>query len=88
MSRGPKPEQCLPTPNTLVASGPNKYFNGIDCPEKGQAYGTKTKQAISELVFNKEVILQTRGKDKYRRTIADVLLPDGTNVNQQLVKQG
>jgi endonuclease YncB( thermonuclease family) len=29
----------------------------------------------------------THGKDKYRRTIADVLL-DGTNANHTLVKEG
>jgi len=63
-------------------------LNGIDCPEKGQAYGKKAKQAASELVFGKEVTLQTCGKDKYGRTIADVLLPDGTNVNHTLVKEG
>ena len=63
-------------------------LNGIDCPEKGQAYGKKAKQATSALVFGKEVTLQTHGKDKYGRTIADVLLPDGTNVNQMLVKDG
>ena len=63
-------------------------FYGIDCPEKGQAYGNKAKQATSALVFGKEVTLQTHGKDKYKRTLADVLLPDGTNVNQQLVKDG
>ena len=63
-------------------------LHGIDCPEKGQAYGTKAKQATSELVFGKAVNLHTHGKDKYGRTIADVLLPDGTNVNQQLVKDG
>ena len=63
-------------------------LNGIDCPEKGQAYGAKAKQAASELVFGKEVTLKTHGKDKYGRTIADVLLPDGTNVNQRLVKEG
>ena len=28
------------------------------------------------------------GLDKYGRTLADVILPDGTNVNQELVKQG
>ena len=28
------------------------------------------------------------GLDKYGRTIADVLLPDGTNVNRELVKEG
>src|SRR5215470_15211663 len=32
-------------------------LNGIDCPEKGQAYGHKAKQAASELVFGKEVTL-------------------------------
>jgi len=63
-------------------------LNGIDCPEKGQAYGKRAKQAASELVFGKEVTLQTFGKDKYGRTIADVLLPDGTNVNHTLVKDG
>jgi len=63
-------------------------LNGIDCPEKGQAYGKKAKQAASALVFGKEVTLQTYGKDKYGRTIADVLLLDGTNVNHELVKDG
>jgi endonuclease YncB( thermonuclease family) len=36
----------------------------------------------------KEVTLQTYGKDKYTRTIGDVILPDGMNLNQELVKQG
>lgn len=63
-------------------------LNGIDCPEKGQAYGKKAKQATSAFVFGKDVRLQTFGKDKYGRTIADVLLPDGTNVNHMLVKEG
>ncbi len=39
-------------------------LSGIDCPEKGQAYGKRAKQTASELVFGKEVILQTFGKDK------------------------
>lgn len=63
-------------------------LSGIDCPEKGQPYGQRAKQAASELVFGKEVALQTHNKDKYGRTIADVLLPDGTNVNHELVKEG
>ena len=56
-------------------------LSGIDCPEKGQAFGKRAKQAASALVFGKEVTLQTHGHDKYGRTLADVLLPDGTNVN-------
>ena len=63
-------------------------LSGIDCPEKGQAYGQKAKHAASALAFGKDVTLQTHGTDKYGRTLADVLLPDGTNVNHALVKDG
>lgn len=63
-------------------------LHGIDCPEKRQAYGGKAKQAASSLLFGKEVTLQTHGKDKYGRTLADLILPNGMNVNQELVKQG
>jgi endonuclease YncB( thermonuclease family) len=38
-------------------------LSGIDCPEKGQAYGTRAKQAASELVLGGEVTLQTYGHD-------------------------
>jgi micrococcal nuclease len=63
-------------------------LSSIDCPEKGQAYGQRAKQATSALVFGKEVTIQIYVHDKYRRTLADVLLPDGVNLNQELVKQG
>ena len=63
-------------------------LSGIDCPEKGQPYGKQAKHAASELAFGKEVTLQTHGKDKYGRTLGDVILSDGTNINQELVKQG
>ena len=38
--------------------------------------------------LRREVTLQTYGKDKYGRTLGDVFLLDGTNVNHELVKQG
>ena len=63
-------------------------LSGIDCPEKGQAYGQRAKQAASALVYGKEVTLQTYGLDKHGRTLADVRLADGTNVNHALVKDG
>ena len=63
-------------------------LSGFDCPEKGQTYGQKAKHAASALVLGKEVTLQTHGHDKYKRTLADVLLPDGTNINHELVKEG
>jgi endonuclease YncB( thermonuclease family) len=63
-------------------------LNGIDCPEKGQAYGPTAKHVASVLAFGKEVTVQTHGQDKYKRTLGDVMLPDGMNLNQELVKQG
>jgi len=63
-------------------------LSGIDCPVKGQAYGQKAKQAASELAYGKEATLQTHGKDKYGRTIANVMLSDGANVNHTLVRDG
>ena len=46
-------------------------LSGIDCSEKGQAYGKRAKHAASALAFRKEVILQIHGKDKYKRTLAE-----------------
>ena len=63
-------------------------LSGIDCPEKGQAFGNRAKQAGSAVVFGRDVILQTHGQDKYVRTLADAFLLDGTNVNHTLVKHG
>jgi micrococcal nuclease len=63
-------------------------LSGIDCPEKGQAYGQRAKHTASALAFGKDITVQTHGHDKYTRTLGDVILPDGMNLNQELVKQG
>ena len=55
---------------------------------KAKPTAKRAKQAASVLVCGKDVTLQTYGLDKYGRTLADVLLPDSTKVNQALVKEG
>jgi endonuclease YncB( thermonuclease family) len=60
---------------------------GIDCPEKGQSFGKKAKQATSSLLFGKDVRIETHGRDKHRRTLGTVFDGD-LNVNQELVKEG
>ena len=62
-------------------------LSGIDCPEKKQAFGQQAKHAASVLAFGKDVTIQTHGHDKYQRTIGDVILPDGTNINHTLAKE-
>jgi micrococcal nuclease len=54
----------------------------------GKAFGQRAKHAVADFAFRKEVTVQTHGHDKYQRTLADVLLLDGTNVNHALVKDG
>jgi micrococcal nuclease len=44
-------------------------LSGIDCPENGQAYSKKAKQAASALAFGKDVTVQMRGLDKYKRIL-------------------
>jgi hypothetical protein len=63
-------------------------LSGIDCPEKGQAFGKKAKQFTFTLIHGKEVTIQVLGKDRHGRTVADVVLPDGRNVSRELVKAG
>ncbi len=63
-------------------------LNGIDCPEKAQAFGNKAKQFTKDLVHGEMVTIQAYDQDKYGRTIGDVLLEDGRNLNQELVRAG
>ena len=63
-------------------------LNGIDCPEKRQAFGARAKQLTSELAFGKTVTVRPFGKDRYGRMLGDVVLPDGRVLNQELVAAG
>lgn len=62
-------------------------LNGIDAPESGQPMGAKSKQALSEKIFSKQVVVKTHGKDKYKRIIGDVFL-DNRNINFEMVADG
>lgn len=61
---------------------------GVDSPEKGQAFGSRAKQYVSALVFGKEVKVEAQNQDRYGRTVAEVMLPDGRNLNRVIVKAG
>jgi endonuclease YncB( thermonuclease family) len=63
-------------------------LQGIDCPEKSQAFGKKAKMYTSLFCFGKEVTLNTTGKrDRYKRILAEVLA-EGRSLNEALVKEG
>src|SRR5215831_7569274 len=59
----------------------------VDAPEKGQAFGQRAKQAMSELVFGKDVELLPHTIDRYGRLVARVIVED-QDTGIELLKQG
>lgn len=59
----------------------------IDAPERGQPFGTRARQSLSELAFNKQARLVVHDRDRYGRTVAKVYV-DGVDVNAELVRRG
>ena len=62
-------------------------LQGIDAPEKAQPFGQKSKQSLSQLVYNKQVTVEFQKKDKYGRTVGKVL-NNGTDVCLEQIKLG
>ncbi len=63
-------------------------LDGIDCPEKGQAYGNVARKFTSDQVFGKTVRVTWKEKDRYKRYLGIVITPEGMNLNQELLKAG
>lgn len=62
-------------------------LDGIDCPESSQDFGTRAKQATSDLCFGKEVRIEKSGEDRYGRTLGFVYVGN-VGVNKELLRQG
>lgn len=70
---------------------------GIDAPEKAhkdspaQYYSRQARQLLEALARGKTVMLEFPGaniKDRYGRLVANVILPDGTSLNEKMVSAG
>lgn len=59
----------------------------IDAPEIRQAFGQKSKQHLSALIFRKKVAIVWDSKDRYGRILGTIYY-QGENVNYQMVKDG
>lgn len=60
---------------------------GIDAPEKAQAFGQRSKQSLSDLVYGRQVTIDTRKDDRYGREVGKVLV-DGRDVNLEQLRRG
>jgi len=75
----------------VVSKGDEKIqirLEGIDCPELSQPFGQEAQQTTSRLAKGKAVMVQATGKDRYGRTLANLVLPNDTSLNQELLRQG
>ena len=62
-------------------------LTGIDAPEKKQPFGNRSKQSLSDMVFNKMVSVETDKRDRYGRELGKVLA-GGADVNLEQVRAG
>lgn len=59
----------------------------VDAPERGQPWGSRSKEALSELVFGKVILVQQTDTDRYGRMVGHIL-SDGRDVNRVMLEQG
>jgi endonuclease YncB( thermonuclease family) len=60
---------------------------GIDAPEIGQAFGTKSRDGLTAMVKGKSVEVHADSEDRYGRTLARLVV-EGRDVNRQMVTDG
>ena len=61
---------------------------GIDAPEKRQAFGNKSKEFLSSLIFGKSITINVQSQDSWGRYIAYVYTPEGKDVSLLMLQAG
>ena len=62
-------------------------LHGVDAPERGQAFGTVSRQRLSELVFQKGVSVVQTDTDQYGRVVG-IARVEGLVVNEEMLRSG
>ena len=62
-------------------------LSGIDAPEKAQPFGQKSKNNLSAMVFNRQVVAECGKTDRYRREICKIQV-DGVDANLEQIRTG
>ena len=72
---------------TVLAAGNRQVrvrLAAIDAPERAQPFGNRSKEALSELIFGREVTVKVTDTDRYKRTVGIIMLGE-TDVNLEMV---
>ena len=62
-------------------------LQGIDAPEKKQAFGNTSRKFLAGLVANREVRVTWSKRDRYQRILGTVFV-DGKDANLEMLKAG
>ena len=60
---------------------------GIDAPEKSQDFGNQSKRALSDYIYQKEVTVEYKKLDKYKRKVGKVIM-DNQDVCLAMIELG
>jgi endonuclease YncB( thermonuclease family) len=84
--------------DTIDISGTRIRLLGIDAPESAQSCtdgnkrswlcGQAATRELKALIAGRQLACEPSGLDRYRRVLAVCALPDGTDVNAWMVRQG
>ena len=47
-------------------------LNDIDAPESKQAFGNKSKENLKNYIYQKNVVVEYKNKDKYKRVLGTI----------------
>ena len=78
--------------DTFTLLAPDKQqikvrLSEVDAPEKDQPFGTLSKQALSDLIFSKDVLVVQDDIDRYERPVVQVYMSN-IHVNRKMVQEG
>lgn len=62
-------------------------LSGIDAPESRQAFGDKSKKALADKVFGKEVKVEWSAQDKYHRILGEIYLGE-RRISEEMISDG
>jgi len=63
-------------------------LSGIDAPELEQPYGPEARRLVRGMVLYERVGIIIRSEDGYGRIVADIVLPTGSILNEQIIEAG
>ena len=62
-------------------------LNDIDAPESKQAFSNKSKENLKNYIYQKNVVVEYKNKDKYKRVLGTIYYQN-RDINLQQVKDG